>query len=100
VVGSNLVVAGNIDIGYTNNFLDVSVTGNLTSTLAISCPAGQKLLGGGGGHRDVNVNAADIVINYNGPDTTNPATKWRLVVTNNGSQSRVIRIYCNCARIN
>ena len=98
-IESDLTVNGNVNMGYTNIFSDATAK-NGVFTMVISCPAGLKLLTGGGGHKDVDVNAQNIVINYNGPDTANPTTTWRLVVTNNGAQPRVIRVYCTCAKIN
>jgi len=100
-VETNLTVNGQINMGYSSNFSDVAVNGSgFISSLTIGCPAGQKLLTGGGGHRDVDGNAQYIVINYNGPDANNPTTMWRLIVTNTGPLPRFIRIYCTCAKIN
>ncbi|NII29320.1 hypothetical protein HB364_29845 [Pseudoflavitalea sp. X16] len=99
-IESNLTVGGDVNMGYSSNFSDVAVNGNGISVLYLSCPVGQKLLTGGGGYKDADVNAQNIVINYNGPDTTNPTTTWKLIVNNTGPLARSIRIYCNCAKIN
>ena len=99
-IETDLTVGGAINMGYTSLFEEYAVPGNFVSWRVISCPAGQKLLFGGGGHRDLNTDAIDIVINYNGPDPNNPLSVWRLVVHNMSVLPRIVRIYCTCARIN
>jgi hypothetical protein len=99
-IETDLTVNGNINMGYSSNSSDVAVNGNWLSVLYLTCPAGQKLLTGGGGHRDPDTNAQNIVVNYSGPDSANPTTRWKLIVTNNGPLPRMVTIYCNCAKIN
>lgn len=100
-VGNNLTVNGAIGAGLTYQFNDYVLSSGNLGLYTIGCPSGTRLLSGGGGHRDFNTAAADITVNYSGPDLSAPLNNWRLLVTNsNGSASRTIRIYCICARIN
>lgn len=100
-VGNNLTVNGAIGAGLTYQFNDYVLSSGNLGLYTIGCPSGTRLLSGGGGHRDFNTAAADITVNYSGPDLSAPLNNWRLMVTNgNGSASRTIRIYCICARIN
>ncbi|MCX6316619.1 MAG: hypothetical protein NTW29_04975 [Bacteroidetes bacterium] len=100
-IGQDLTVNGTISAGLVYVYNDYTLTSGSLGLYTIACPSGTRLITGGGGHRDFNVAAADITVNYSGPDINAPLTNWRLIVTNdNGSASRSIRIYCNCARIN
>lgn len=101
VVDGNLTVNGIIGAGLTYQFNDYVLSSGNLGLYTIACPSGTRLISGGGGHRDFNVAAADITVNYSGPDLSAPLNTWRLMVTNsNGSASRTIRIYCTCAKIN
>jgi hypothetical protein len=101
IVDGNLTVNGIIGAGLTYQFNDYVLSSGNLGLYTIACPSGTRLLSGGGGHRDFNVAAADINVNYSGPDLFAPLSNWRLLVTNsNGSASRTIRIYCICAKIN
>jgi hypothetical protein len=95
----DLAVAGQVAVGYVEVNGDFTVPGNSRSARSLSCPAGTRLLGGGGGHRDFNGAATDIRVHYSGPDLANPTTTWRMIVSNTDGNSRAIRIYCICARI-
>jgi hypothetical protein len=100
-VGKDLTVNGAINAGLIRLSSDYVLSSGNLGLYTIACPDGTRLITGGGGHRDFNVAAADITVNYSGPDLSSPLTTWRLMVTNsNGSASRTIRIYCTCARIN
>jgi hypothetical protein len=100
-VDGNLTVNGTIDAGLIYQFNDYVLSSGNLGLYTIACPSGTRLISGGGGHRDFNVAAADITVNYSGPDLFAPLSNWRLLVTNgNGSASRTIRIYCICAKIN
>jgi hypothetical protein len=109
-VGTNdpqarLDVAG--DIKYSGNlFMDVqyvqteaTIPGNSFGSLPIGCPVGYKVIGGGGGHRDYNSAQQDIRINSSGPEPGNEATTWRILVDNNSNDSRVIKAYAICAKV-
>lgn len=100
-VNNDLTVSGTINAGLQYLFNDYTLSSGNLGLYTIQCPAGTRLITGGGGHRDFNVAAADITVNYSGPDLSSPLNTWRLMVTNgNGSASRTIRIYCTCARLN
>jgi hypothetical protein len=100
-IGIDLTVNGIINAGLIRLSSDYVLSSGNLGLYTIACPSGTRLITGGGGHRDFNVAAADITVNYSGPDLSSPLTTWRLMVTNsNGSASRTIRIYCTCARIN
>jgi hypothetical protein len=101
IVNGNLTVNGIIGAGLTFLTADYVLSSGNLGLYTIGCPTGTRLITGGGGHRDFNTAAADITVNFSGPDLNSPLTTWRLMVTNsNGSASRTIRIYCTCARIN
>lgn len=100
-VSNNLTVNGMIGAGLIFQTADYTLSSGNLGLYSIACPNGTRLITGGGGHRDFNTAAADITVNFSGPDLSSPLTTWRLMVTNsNGSASRSIRIYCTCARIN
>lgn len=100
-VDNNLTVTGSIDAGLSYYSADYVLPSGNMGQYSIGCPSDKRLVSGGGGHRDNNTAAADITVNYSGPDLSLPLSAWRLIVTNrNGSASRTIRIYCTCARIN
>ncbi len=100
-VDKDLTVNGNLNMGLTSNFIDYTLSANTIGYYSIHCPAGTRIVTGGGGHRDQNTAAADITVNYSGPNAASPLTSWRLTVTNsNASASRAVRVYCICARIN
>ncbi len=105
-VGENLSVSGNayingrISTGLTRQFVDVAVAPNTIQEIFCNCPANTDAISGGGGHRDYNNAAQDIVINYNGPDVGNQSFRWRVVVTNkNQTEARAVRVYAVCSRI-
>ncbi|WP_400191896.1 CUB domain-containing protein [Hymenobacter sp. B81] len=98
-VASDLTVTGNVGMGYTLVTANDNMAGNSRSVWTLPCPAGMRVLGGGGGHRDWNSAASDIVVNYSGPHPDAPETQWRVIVTNNSGSSRATRYYCICARM-
>jgi hypothetical protein len=99
-VETDLSVTGTVNMGYTTNSQEFISQGNTINTYTLSCAAGQRLIYGGGGHRDYNLAAQYVIINYNGPDITNPTTTWRLILTNTDTTPKTIRMFCTCARIN
>lgn len=95
----DLRVEGSAQLGWTLVSQSFSAPGKSGFSFSLRCPTGMRVLGGGGGHRDANAAANDIVINYNGPDPAAAATAWRVHFNNNSGSSRAIRMYCICARI-
>ena len=92
--------AGALDVGLVSVFQDYSLVANGYNTYTLSCPAGTRLVSGGGGHPAQNPAQPDVVVNYSGPDDANPTTTWLLRVDNRSStDARAVRIRCNCARI-
>ncbi len=96
----SITVNGDVNMGLVSYQADLVIPGNTRSSRSIQCPAGTQLITGGGGHRDFNAAATDIVIHYSGPDTNAPLSTWSIILSNTSGSSRTIRIYCNCARIN
>ncbi|MBF9222786.1 hypothetical protein [Hymenobacter ruricola] len=96
---ADLDVAGSAGLGYRLVQSDYTVAGNAFHTQAIACPAGMRVMGGGGGNQDFTSTQPGIVVSYNGPDPANPTTGWALRVQNTSNNDRAIRVYCNCARI-
>jgi hypothetical protein len=100
-VDNNLNVSGVLGVGLSSHVLEYTLGSSQLGSYTISCPAGSRIVTGGGGHRDFNVAAADISVSYSGPSLSSPLTTWRLILYNtHGSASRTVRIYCICARIN
>jgi hypothetical protein len=100
VVNSWAQIDGRLYVGLTRNFVDVSVAPNTIQEIFCNCPSNTDAISGGGGHRDYNNAAQDIVINYNGPDVGGQTFRWRVVVTNkNPTDLRAVRVYVVCSRI-
>jgi len=99
-VGSDLTVAGDALLGLTTVSFDYTLPADYYAEFNATCPAGTRLLSGGGGHRDYNSAMIDVVLNYSGPDPSNPTTRWIIRVDNQSTtQNRAVRVYCTCARI-
>lgn len=98
-VAGDVKVDGVTDVGVLYMVRNVTVGGFATDQFYLGCPTGYQVTGGGGGHRDLNLAATDITLNYNGPSDDNPDTAWRIIVTNVSGLSRQIRMYAICARI-
>ncbi|GAB2956856.1 hypothetical protein GCM10027048_23900 [Hymenobacter coalescens] len=98
-VGGDLTVQGTTAVGWMLVTSDDAIGGNSRGQFVLLCPAGMRVLGGGGGHRDWNAAASDITVNYSGPDPAAPETRWRLIVSNTSTSSRAVRLYCTCARV-
>ena len=98
-VYKDISVYGTINTGVVRNYIDVDMPTNFISEIFCACPNGLKAIGGGGGHRDYNTAAADIKINYSGPDPGNDS-RWKVIATNtNTTQLRAVRVYAICAAI-
>ncbi|WP_315815453.1 hypothetical protein [Paraflavitalea speifideaquila] len=98
-VAGNITYSGTLNMGVQTVWVDYSVSGNSRTTIPCQCPAGTRLIGGGGGHRDSNGAARDITVNYSAPSTENPHTIWRVIVTNSSGSSRAVRVYAICAKV-
>ncbi len=97
-VNGNITYSGNLMMGVQYVSKDLSVGGNTIGDYNCGCPAGTKLIGGGGGHRDWNGAVRDIEIAYSGPHSEN-LNVWRVMLQNTSGSSRAIRIYAICAKV-
>ncbi|OQP56923.1 hypothetical protein A3860_10120 [Niastella vici] len=98
-VNGDIKASGNFLIGMQYYSHQSTVAGNTTKLLTLVCPAGYKLISGGGGHRDFNSAAKDIRLDYNGPDPSAPTTTWKIIAHNSSGSNRELIIYCNCAKV-
>lgn len=98
-VAGDIKYSGTLNIGLQYYSYTSSLPGHYRNSYSATCPSGMQVVGGGGGHRDVNDAQTDIVVNYNGPDPTNPTTTWRLSLNNTSGSSRAIRFYLMCAKV-
>lgn len=91
---------GSLDIGIQFVSTEYNIPGNSYGNFPKTCPAGTRLIGGGGGHRDYNSAVNDIEIAYSGPHT-DPAypNSWQLMVDNTSSSGRAIKVYAICAKV-
>jgi autotransporter adhesin len=97
-VAGNITYSGTLNMGVQIVSKDVSIGGNNKGDYNCGCPAGTKLIGGGGGHRDYNNALADIELSYSGPHPDN-LNFWRIMVQNTSGSSRALRIYVICAKV-
>jgi hypothetical protein len=98
-VNGNIKASGNFLIGMTTISQEYSINGNSHAYCRVRCPAGYRLISGGGGHRDFNTALKDIELSYNGPDPEDPTTGWRILVENTGRSNRALIVYCICAKV-
>lgn len=98
-VAGDIKYSGTLHMGLQYYAYTTSLPGHYRNSYTGTCPSGTQVVGGGGGHRDANDAQTDIVVNYNGPDPTNPTTTWRLSVNNTSGSSRAIRFYLMCAKV-
>lgn len=98
-VNGNIKASGNviIDVEYVKT--EVSIDKNSNKEYYLSCPAGKKVIGGGGGHRDLNSAIKDINVAYSGPDFYTGGARWLIYVHNSGGSSRALTLYCACAKV-
>lgn len=92
-------ISGSLALGLTTVSGAATVAPNTLQYIALSCPNGTRLLTGGGGYRQLAVEAIDITLRYSGPDPDRPTTTWMLYAANTGTSNRDVYITCNCARI-
>ncbi len=99
-VSGDFAVGGVIDFGRQVSSTDLTFTAGGINAYSITCPAGTKIVSGGGGYPGFNTDIAkDIVTIYNGPDPDFPATKWRLYMWNKNDESVPIKVFCVCAKM-
>ncbi|RTQ45273.1 hypothetical protein EJV47_25685 [Hymenobacter gummosus] len=105
-VGGNLSLTGNatvggaLAVGLEQVTQDFTVPGFNLLAPSVSCPAGKRLLGGGGGMLNLtasNYNTFSLL--YNGPDENAPVSTWKIKVANTSNSNHTVRIYCICARL-
>lgn len=96
----DITVTGNVNTGYAIVTNTVIQPGNTTIQTGVNCPLGSVITGGGGGHADYNAAAPDIEVIYSGPNIDLNTPEWRLITQNTSNQTRTIRVYCICARLN
>lgn len=96
-VGANLTVSGTTGLGLEYVVSNNDIRASSYQQTFCACPAGKKVVGGGGGHRDYNDAQADITVNFSGPVSN--GSGWRLLVTNNSNSVRAIQVWAICARI-
>jgi hypothetical protein len=95
----DLNVSGNVGLNYYQYFIDSTLPGHSRGYFPCACPAGYRLLSGGGGHRDYNSAQIDITVNYSGPDNSDPTHVWTVLANNDSGSSRTIRVWCTCAKV-
>lgn len=97
-VAGNITYSGVLNMGVQIISKDYTMTGNSRGDYNCGCPAGTKLIGGGGGHRDWNSAVNDIEVAFSGPHIDNH-NFWRIMVQNTSGSSRAIRVYAICAKV-
>ena len=96
-VNGSVYVSGGISGIHVNRIMNTySLGGKKRAEYFCNCPAGTKLIGGGGGHRDYNGAAGDIQVNYSGPLPGYENTTWRILVRNTSSSSRAVVVWAMC----
>ncbi|MCC3158005.1 hypothetical protein LJ737_12205 [Hymenobacter sp. 15J16-1T3B] len=101
-VTGNVRASGNFEVGLSIQSIDATVATNTLSTLQVPCPAGTRLLGGGGGFRNITpAGYADgMVVLFSGvEDPVGAPNLWTLRVANTSGVSRDIRVHCQCAKV-
>jgi hypothetical protein len=99
-VTGNFAIGGVVDIGHVVTSTELTFQAGGINAYSIPCPAGTKIVSGGGGYPGFNPDLAnDIITIYNGPDPDFPSTKWRLYMWNTNNVSVPIKVFCICARI-
>jgi hypothetical protein len=97
-VKGNIKYSGNLLMGIQYVYIDFDLPPSSYGNPKCSCPAGTKLIGGGGGQRDFNGTLYDFQISYNGPNKDD-ANQWLLIATNLNSTAVTARVYAICAKV-
>lgn len=99
-VSGNFSIGGVLGFGHQVVTTEVIFAANGINSFNKPCPAGTKILSGGGGYPGYDPNIAnDIITIYNGPDPDFPETRWRLYIWNKNNESVPIKLICICANI-
>lgn len=99
-ISGNVAIGGVLGFGHQVVFTESMYSASGIGSFNKSCPAGTKLLSGGGGYPGFDTNiAGNIEMIYNGPDPDFPATRWRIYIWNKNNATVPIRLYCICANI-
>ena len=96
-VRGNIAASGKFMLDVSYHFVDFSVEGNTVFRGQCNCPAGKKVMSGGGGYSDFTIQADDISINYSAPFATGDA--WTMTVKNTSPDTRQIKVWAICARV-
>jgi hypothetical protein len=96
-VQGNISASGNFMMGlqYPNN--ETNLSANLTAERECNCPAGTKVISGGGGSLVVGTSQADIVVNFSGPKSD--GSGWRVLLRNSANTARTVVVWAVCARV-
>lgn len=97
ITASNISYSGNLDMGLQYVSTEFSVDGHKIIGRSKPCPAGTKVIGGGGGHIISNPAADDVKVNFTGPEAS--TNSWRIIITNTSGDSRGCIIYAICAKV-
>lgn len=97
-VAGNITYTGTLNMGIQYVSVDANIGGNSRGDYYCGCPAGTKLIGGGGGNRDWNSTVNDIEVAYSGPYSGN-TNVWRVMLQNTSGSSRALRFYAICAKV-
>ncbi|MBD2753249.1 hypothetical protein [Spirosoma validum] len=97
-VNGNIKYSGNLQMGLVYPYSDNVIAVNTYAAIPVPCPAGTKLIGGGGGQRDFGAAGASLSITYSGPDKDD-TNRWLLILANRNSQAITIRTYAICAKV-
>jgi hypothetical protein len=98
-------VTGSLSLGFITVTNTYTMLASSALSFGVACPAGTYLLGGGGGYVNQAIgnqpiaDQINLLLNYSGPDPSNPTTTWIVRAYNNATTSRDVLVICNCARI-
>ncbi len=96
-VAGNITYTGDLDIGLQFLSGTSTVQPNTLAQMAKTCPAGTKLIGGGGGIETFGSGANAITINRSVPDEA--SNRWLVSVSNTGSSAKDCVVYAICAKV-
>ena len=85
-----------MDVQYVT--ANVNLPTSNQATFDAVCPAGHKLIAGGGGYTGGGI-AQNLVTTYNGPTPGLETTSWRLVIINTSGSDKAVTGYAICAKV-